>query len=103
MLIARASHSATLLANGTVLVSGGYSQNFDGDAQPYRQTMFTAELFNPATLVSMSAASLIVDRAEHGATTLNDGQILITGGVSGFQCCDLKSHFVTLSSAEVYK
>ena len=103
LLEARDSHSATLLANGTVLVAGGYIQNFDGDAQPYKQTMFTAELFNPATLVSQEAAILEEARAEHVSTTLDGGEVLITGGITGFQCCDFKPSFVALSSAEVYK
>src|SRR5205085_1184056 len=33
LLMARDSHSATVLANGTVLVTGGYVHDFDGDAQ----------------------------------------------------------------------
>ena len=103
LLASRDSHSATLLANGTVLVAGGYLQNFDGDAQPYRQTIFTAELFNPTTLVSEEAAILEEGRAEHVSTTLNGGEVLITGGMTGFQCCDRKPSFVALSSAEVYK
>jgi WD40 repeat protein len=103
LLTARDYHSATLLANGTVLVAGGYSQNFDGDAQPYRQTMFTAELFNPTTSVSTAAAILEEDRAEHIATMLDDGEVVITGGISGIQCCDRKPSFVALSSAEAYK
>src|SRR5262249_55059995 len=73
LITARDSHSATLLANGTVLVAGGYAQNFDGDAQPYQETMFTAELFNPATSASTAAAILEEARAEHVSTTLNGG------------------------------
>jgi hypothetical protein len=105
LLIARDSHSATLLANGTVLVVGGYSHAFDGDAQPGYNTMFTVELFDPARAVSTVAASLATDRAQHLATLLNNGQVLITGGVAGYLalCCRPHPHIVTLSSAELYK
>jgi large repetitive protein len=89
LLIARDSHSATLLVDGTVLVAGGYSHGFDGDAQPEWHTMFSAELFDPATSVSTPAASLEMERAEHVATLLNNGQTFVTGGRAGFQelCC----------------
>ena len=105
LLTARDSHSATLLANGTVLVTGGYTHGFDGDAQPYWDTMFATELFNPTTSVSTAGAILKQDRAEHVSTTLSDGEVLITGGISGFQelCCRPKPVIVLLSSAEVYK
>src|SRR5689334_16374234 len=73
LLIARDSHSATLLANGTVLVAGGYWHGFDGDADPEWFTMFTAEIFDPNTFASSSAASLEVDRAEHVASESGTG------------------------------
>ena len=96
---------ARLLANGTVLVAGGYSHGFDGDAQPEWDTMFATELFNPATSVSAAAAILEQDRAEHVATTLNDGEVLIAGGIAGHQepCCHPKPFVVTLATAELYK
>jgi len=105
LLIARDSHSAILLTNGTVLVAGGYSHGFDGDAQPEWHTMFAAELFDPASSSSTTAASLEADRAEHVATRLNNGQVLITGGIAGFQelCCKPKPYVVTLASAELYR
>ena len=103
LLVARDSHSATLLANGTVLVVGGYTHGFDGDAQPEWETIFTAELFDPATSGSTAAASLQADRAEHVATLLNNRQILVTGGITGFSCCDFKPDRVTLRSVELYK
>lgn len=105
LLTARDSHSATLLTNGIVLVAGGYRHGFDGDAQPEWSTIVTAELFDPATSVSIAAASLEKDRAEHKATMLNNGHVLITGGVKGFQelCCSPKPHITSIASAELYE
>ena len=104
LLAARDSHSATLLSSGMVLVAGGYTHDFDGDAQPQWYTMFTAELFDPAISASTAVASLEGDRAEHVATILNNGQVLVTGGISGFFCCSFKPYGgVSLSSAERYK
>ena len=105
LLIARDSHSATLLANGTVLVAGGYRHGFDGDAHPEWHTIAAAELIDPATSVSIEAASLERDRAEYEATNLNNGQILITGGVAGYQelCCRPKPYIDSIASAELYQ
>src|SRR5690348_17498994 len=102
LLVARDSHSATLLPNGTVLVAGGYTHDFDGDAQPEWYTMFTAEVFDPVTSISTAAASLEGDRAEHVATILNNGQVLVTGGITRFYCCSFKPFSgVSTSSAEL--
>jgi WD40 repeat protein len=103
--VARASHSATLLPNGVVLVAGGYDLGFDGDADPYVETMFAAELFNPTTFNSTPATSLVSARAEHTATVLNNGQVLVTGGRSESQelCCHPHPFIVNLMSAELYK
>jgi len=105
LLIARDSHSATLLANGTVLVAGGYTHGFDGDADPTWNTIINAELFDLATSVSTTAASLEIGRAEHQATSLNNGQVLLTGGIAGYLalCCRPKPHIVSLASAELYE
>jgi Kelch motif len=105
LLTARDSHSATVLANGTVLVAGGYVHDFDGDAQQEWYTIFTAELFDPATSTSRAAASLESDRAEHHATLLQNGQILVSGGKSGYQelCCSPTPYLGLLSSVELYK
>jgi hypothetical protein len=105
LLVARDAHSAILLANGMVLVAGGYIHDFDGDADPEWYTIFAAELFDPATSVSIEAASLETGRAEHRATSLNNGQILITGGVAGYQelCCRPKPVIGSVASAELYQ
>lgn len=105
LLVARDSHSATLLPNGVVLLAGGYTHDFDGDANPEWYTMFTAELFDPATSVSTAAASLEGDRAEHVATMLKNGQVMVTGGIEGFQelCCSPNPVSAPLTTAEAYK
>lgn len=103
--VARASHSATLLLSGMVLVAGGYDLGFDGDADPYVETMFAAELFDPGTSNSTSAASLESARAEHATTLLNNGQVLVTGGRFESQelCCHPHPFIVSLISAELYE
>jgi len=71
----RASHSATLLPNGKVVIIGGMERNgvfFD-----------TAEIFDPETnkfIVSKSKMNMA--RVGHTATLLPDGKILIVGGWS---------------------
>jgi hypothetical protein len=87
------------------LCAGGYLHGFDGDADPEWDTIISAEVFDPGMLTSTRAASLEVDRVEHVATLLNDGHVLITGGISGFQelCCRPKPQSQTLASVETYK
>jgi hypothetical protein len=67
MVNARAGHTATLLANGKVLVAGGSS----GDA---------AELFDPATGEFTATGSMETSRANGTATLLKNGDVLVTGG-----------------------
>ena len=72
LLVPRANHTATLLSNGQVLVTGG--RNADG-------VLASAELFDPATGSStLLSASMNSARAEHSATLRPDGSVLIAGG-----------------------
>jgi Galactose oxidase, central domain/Fibronectin type III domain len=68
---ARANHTATLLSNGTVLVTGG-----SGNATP----LTSAELYNPTTGQWAATDNLTVARASHTATLLPNGSVLVTGG-----------------------
>lgn len=64
-------HSATLLADGRVLVAGG------ADSVTWTAS---AALYSPATRTWASTASMSVKRYGHGATLLSSGQVLVTGG-----------------------
>src|SRR2546427_1118441 len=72
----RAEHTATLLANGTVLISGGR----DAADQP----LASAEIYDPATGgYTLLASPLPAPVWGHTATRLDDGTVLIAGGQRG--------------------
>ncbi len=81
----RYDHTATLLKNGKVLMTGG----FNG------QPVADAELFDPATGSFSATGSVSTPRAQHTATLLDDGTVLVAGGFSYFAPG-------TFSSAEVF-
>ncbi len=70
--IGRTSHSATLLGNGMVLVSGGKNVA-NGE-------LTDSELYDPSTGTFSSTGALNTARDGHTATLLNDGTVLIAGG-----------------------
>ena len=67
---ARARHTATLIADGAVLVSGGESSSGDLDA---------ATIYDPATNAWLPAASMAGARSLHTSTLLPDGDVLVAG------------------------
>lgn len=75
MTAKRAAHTATLLDNGKVLITGGFVSK--GGA------LSSVELFDPTNNTFISAKSLTVARASHTATLLPNGKILIAGGYNG--------------------
>ena len=85
LAIARVYHTATLLPNGKVLVTGGY----DGS-----NAFASAELYDPASGTWAETGSLAVARWRHTATLLPNGKVLVSGG--------LDNHLNALASAELY-
>src|SRR5262249_22656913 len=74
MNTARENHTATLLSNGEVLVTGG-DNNTDG-------YLASAELYNPATGKFTSANNMTEPRSGHEAVLLKNGQLLVAGGLN---------------------
>jgi N-acetylneuraminic acid mutarotase len=79
---ARINHTATRLADGTVLVAGGYHANPPGGFGRYVPiTLNEAEVFDPAAERWRTVGNLAGARQWHTATLLNDGTVLVAGGV----------------------
>ena len=82
--IKRFSHTATLLTNGNVLVSGGGNPN----------AIANCELYDPVTGTWSNTGSLNTARFYHAATLLTNGKVLVEGGY------DVNGN--PLKSAELY-
>ncbi len=78
LITARTGHTATLLANGKVLVAGGETPSGSGTA-----LTATAEIYDPATGIWTSTGNLIVARARHTATLLSNGRVVVVSGSNG--------------------
>ena len=74
MATARRNHTATLLSNGKVLVTGGT------DASGMLQS--SAEMYDATNGTWSAVGNMAVARAYHSATLLPDGKLLVAGGGS---------------------
>jgi len=71
----RENHTATLLSNGQVLIVGGDNNGNGG------QSLSSAELYNPSTGTFVYGGTTNTDHDYHTATLLQNGQVLIAGGI----------------------
>lgn len=70
---ARTNHTATLLNNGTVLITGG-----QGNA--LKKVLCSIEIYNPKTQEFTLTNTMHFRRTDHSAVKLEDGDVLIFGG-----------------------
>ncbi len=89
MTASRGGHTATLLANGKVLIAGG------ADQDPTGTGLASAELYDPNTDAFTQTGSMAVGRFLHTATLLQNGKVLIVGAA-------LTSTSAPVATAEVY-
>jgi hypothetical protein len=89
MLGIRVGHTATLLPDGKVLVTGG-GESSDGDGGP----LSSAEVYDPATGAWTATGSTIGAGPGRTATLLGNGKVLVTGGAN--------SDFEPVALAELY-
>lgn len=69
---ARQDHTSVTLTNGRVLIVGGYSSGTN------------AEAFVPATGSFVAAGGVLLSRASEATVCLNDNNVLMAGGYTGF-------------------
>jgi hypothetical protein len=82
---ARATHTATLLPDGSLLIAGGFGNGENSYSD-------RAERYLPTTGEFVDAGQMAIRRCCHSATRLLDGRVLIAGGFNGDY----------LSNAEIY-
>jgi len=103
---ARYGHTATLLQDGTVFIAGGL---YDYQNDPDNDFEYLPEIFDPVagdfTLLTGSNQRLSGTRYFHTATLLQDGKVLLTGGLKNgdyaFRSAGYKGANL-ISTAELY-
>ena len=76
MSVARYHHTAALLADGRVLVAGGWALTTNSD-----KSLAAAEIYDPTTNTWAATGSMATGRARGSMTALPDGRVLVAGGV----------------------
>jgi len=84
MTEARSGHTATVLPDGTVLVTGGYRNDTGGT-----RLLASAELYDPSSGSWTVTQSMIEARMGHTATLLPNGTVLVEGGSDGSASAEL--------------
>jgi N-acetylneuraminic acid mutarotase len=81
LVAARHTHTATLLPNGKVLISGGAIGNVVlGGPNGTMAAIASSELYDPATGLWTATGSLLRGRFSHTETLLPSGLVMVCGG-----------------------
>ena len=80
-LFDRMLHSETALADGRVLVAGGWTTRFGADGQrEFGVVVASTEIFDPMRGEWTRAPDLLLGRVHHTSTLMSDGTVLTVGG-----------------------
>jgi hypothetical protein len=96
MAARRVRHSATLLADGRVLVVGGSDECCSSEGAPWRST----EAYVPPDKAFAPLPPMSKPREGHVAVRLADGRVLVAGGLGGY---DANFDTIVRASAEVFR
>jgi N-acetylneuraminic acid mutarotase len=92
MIVSRVRHTATLLADGRVLVVGGLTLTVqEGGLFPTLAT--DAEIYDPAANRWSTTGPMAFNRLDQSSTLLADGRVLVAGG---------RGAVATFNSTEIY-
>jgi hypothetical protein len=80
----RLAMTATLLKDGSVLVTGGWKRTAADYSGPGLVSQETAEVFDPKTNSFSAVGSMAFPRTNHTAARLQDGRVLVLGGSNDF-------------------
>jgi hypothetical protein len=78
----QAAFTAVLRNDGTVLISGGVAKILRRGCLPLRESVDSSLLYDPASGSFTQTGNLSPARANHTATLLPNGQVLIVGGIT---------------------
>ena len=101
----RDEHTATLLANGKVLIVGGYTIQASGAGSNSINNVDTTELYDPAKGSSVpfsDTTKITFPRDAHTATLLPSGKVLIVGGRAQVTDATGSPVEVLMSKVELY-
>ena len=102
MLSSRVWHTLTLLPNGQVLAAGGETDSCVANGCSFAGATATAELYDPASRAFSTTGNMTVARGGHTATLLNDGRVLLAGGVGPSVSAELYTPAMLVPSPRLF-
>lgn len=99
MTTPRNAHAAVLLPDGTTLITGGEGWGPPEACCHFLGSLASAELYDSSAGTFAATGSMTARREYHTATVLNDGRVLIAGGI---YYGGIGVFYGSLSSAEIY-